>query len=440
MKSNGRVTPGTSDLGQARDEARAGLMRRRPEHQLASSSTSSLSLPKSLLWAGGAVALLVLASAASVLARRQAASQDPKLTDATVAQAPRERETIAAVVAPVAEIGERSATPTELASAATPAPVVMLQPGSNPPSPPEPPAAGIAPDSLTRWEYVGPLGVPQRHYTFLATTRSGLFAATFNNSSQDGVGSDVYFLVPRTNSERLVISVPSKPFTGFSGLAVDEAHDAVFVCLDQGSPTDSAVYRFTLGGPPAETFGSGGKLVLNRRPLGCAVASGILYVLVDWGFVLRLNPETGAQQGTPVELQSGLFLRDIAINDGELAAYGNGNFVEFNIPASGVVARKQLLANSTPRATEGIGMNPATGEFIVRPIDTADLLTIRREDALSTPVEPTQLSRHTVDFACAPDGSALFVSDLLRKEIIRYRRSAPRPGTAAPARNTTSTP
>lgn len=318
------------------------------------------------------------------------------------------------------------ATPTPTPTASSPTP------GPSPATIATPPAVELPTQT---WAFAGPLPTASRHYSFLAMSVRGLLAATFNNTPNENGSTEVFLIDPATGAERTLVTLKAGSSKGISGLAVDDDRQAVFVCFDGGAPASSGVYRYSLSGVAAAGFGDGGRVTLDRRALGCVVHEGKLYVLVDWGRMVALDADTGVPQGEPIVLQSGAFLRDLAVHGDTFAAFGNGTYVERRLAAAGPGTTRSLMAGATPRATEGIGVNPATGEFIVSPIDTNELLSVRGEALLASPTRSADISRHLTDFATSPDGATLYVSDFIRQRIVRFTRggapSAPAPASDA---------
>lgn len=308
----------------------------------------------------------------------------------------------------------------------TPTPIATTTPPT--PTPPPAPVVEVSPHP---WLFDGIVPGPSRRYAFLATSERGLYASTFAPVGGGELRTEVYFIDPQSGKERRLVSLPTVAERGISGLAVDEALGALFACVDSGYQATSAVHRFDLEGAPVASFGTRGSVVLEHRPLGCVLVDDTLYVLIDWGWMQALDARTGAVRGGPVEIRRGTFLRDLAVSGPVFAAYGNGTYVERRLGLAEPDVVLQLAPSVGPRATEGIGVNPATGEFHVRPMDASGLLSLRGQQRVPSPLSPEETSTHFADVAVATDGSTLYASDFLRQRLLRFRRVIP-DATATP--------
>lgn len=280
------------------------------------------------------------------------------------------------------------------------------------------------PFPTTPWKFQETVSITPRPYAFLAATASGLWASTFNNTSNPDEMTEVYFIDPKSKTERRVTSLLCNAQQGISGLAVDEPGNVVFVTHDAASSPDSFVYRFNLSGAPSTAFGKEGRVNLNSRVLGCCVFGDRLFVLVPWGKVQELNAVTGSEVQS-FDLSAGAYLRDIAFANNTLGAFGAGTFVEYDLNTNKTLSVQKLMENAVPRPTEGIGSNRITGEFIVRPPDTSDLMSLGGGNKLVSKTDSAEVSIHTVDFAVSPDGNSLYVSDLRNKSIDLFKRQSP---------------
>lgn len=350
----------------------------------------------------GAAALLVVAGAAVVVVSK---SGKPASTGSSEAPA---------TLPPATK-------PTESAQAAT-----TPTPSSERPTRPQ-----------TAWEFERTLALTGRTYCFLATGAQALYATTFNATMGAQGATELLRIDPATGTEQVLRSFPCEPQRGLSGVAVDEAANALFASLDTGAKEGSAVYRMDLQGTPTAGFGNGGMLATGHRTLGLALHGTTLYVLADWGLVERYDAATGAAAGDPITLRAGGLFRDIALTGNTLGAYGNGLFAEVNLTSSTAPQVTILMENMTPRSTEGLGADPVTGAFVLRAFESPSLLSVRGEDKVLISATNPAFSGHFVDLAVSPDGKALYASDLLRKAIHVFRTpGAVQSPTPTPARPT----
>jgi hypothetical protein len=143
---------------------------------------------------------------------------------------------------------------------------------------------------------------------------------------------------------------------------------------------------------------------------------------------LEIDPASGTRKAEHA-VSEGSFLRDIAVAGDRLGGYGNGMLVQYSLTERRLVDQFSVIDSPTPRPTEGIGANPITGEFIVRPYGHPSLVAARDGRRLESPIRDTPLTDHSMDFAASPDGSTLFVTDILRRSIARFVRvdDAPAP-------------
>ena len=317
-------------------------------------------------------------------------------------------------------------TPT-IAESVAPVATPVASPVATPAAPPFP---------SEPWVPAGFVAMSSAPYTFLTVTESTLWAATINNSMTQGKSSRVYAFNLRMQAERKVVDVMADSQRGISGIAVDEPGNALFITNDTGSVENSTVQRFDFAGAPSAAFGREGTVRLPARPLGIAFDQGRLFVLGAWGSVYELDPTTGATKRS-ILVQSGAIFRDLAVRGNSVGFFGAGRFVQYDLTTSSIVMDRQVHAGATPRATEGVGVNPLTGEFIVRPPETTDLYSLRDNQVVVSPTSLDSVSKHCVDFAVSPDGTVLYVSDLLNKRIQMFKRGAA-PATVAGA--TAATP
>ncbi|MDX1973818.1 MAG: serine/threonine-protein kinase [Candidatus Sumerlaeia bacterium] len=274
--------------------------------------------------------------------------------------------------------------------------------------------------SINIWEFDGVQTERADGYSFLVAGYQGIWTATFNVSTTEQLKSEVYFLPWNSRSEELIVSFPSPPQRGISGIAVQEDAELLAVAFDSGVAEESFVQMMDLEGNLQTTFGQQGVLHLKQRPLGCAFYGESLLVLIAWGDVLEINPQTGALVRTHT-LQRNAYLRDIAVQGDRLGAFGNGIFLEYDLETQTVLNKLPIPGSTSPRPTEALGVHPQRPEFFMRPPTTTTLQTVQNGVLTTQEFASSHLSNHSVDFAFSPSGEFLYTSDIIARRIVRYR-------------------
>ena len=274
--------------------------------------------------------------------------------------------------------------------------------------------------SINIWEFDGVQTERADGYSFLVAGYQGIWTATFNVSTTEQLKSEVYFLPWNSRSEELIASFPSPPQRGISGIAVQEDAELLAVAFDSGVAEESFVQMMDLEGNLQTTFGEQGVLHLKQRPLGCAFYGESLLVLIAWGDVLEINPQTGGLVRTHT-LQRNAYLRDIAVQGDRLGAFGNGIFLEYDLETQTVLNKLPIPGSTSPRPTEALGVHPQRPEFFMRPPTTTTLQTVQNGVLSTQEFASSHLSNHSVDFAFSPSGEFLYTSDIIARRIVRYR-------------------
>lgn len=289
------------------------------------------------------------------------------------------------------------------------------------------------------WTLSGSLAVPRHSYSFLALSREGdLALATFNNRSLGALPQELPVIVVRNAlggipEPREVCAHAFAPQRGYSGVAFGE-DGALFVSADTGQGESSFLARYMPEGELDTRFGIGGRLMPGRRCHGIDAAGGKLYLALDNGEVLVLDPATGRHLGTLPKARGRGIVRDLAVEEATGRVFGirTGGLVVWSRDGrrgDGWEAYmfEELTPSDSrpPRALEGICFNLAGGRALHVPDKTAYTVEC---DGLGSPVRfpigDAPEGAVFVDGAVSPDGETLFLSDvaLMQVHVLRRQR------------------
>ena len=300
--------------------------------------------------------------------------------------------------------------------------------------------------SPAQWTPAGTLGIPKHPYSFLAATPKGdLLAATFNNNAAGDPPKEMPALLirnPDTKPEAVVLCAESfESARGYGGLACGP-DGSFYVSGDTGKDDTCFVKKFLPTGQPDTTFGRNGEIRPKKRTLGMDMIGDSLLVAVNWGKIDVMNAKTGVLTGQITPGPSSLFLRDVAIDPKSMRVFGvaKGSVVTWGGSGAapwtpGVYQFRKLTPEvGELRSGEGISMDPINRTVLITPIPGNKLLEIYGSGRVVTSVVSSAApNAHLADSSMSFDGTRIYVSEMLARQIHVLRRTLKEGANNTPA-------